>query len=528
MNRLNTDVLVIGSGIAGLQYAIRCSAFAKVLVVTKGSIGESNTMYAQGGIAAVFDKRDSVENHINDTLIAGDGLCNKASVRLIAESARQCILDLCESRVEFDKDVNGAFELHREGGHSFNRIVHTADATGKEVETSLVHLVRSNKNISVFENAFAVDFVTQNNTCIGATVICKTDNEVFDIRAKIVMLATGGCGQVYLQNTNPAIATGDGFAMAQRAGAAMANMEFVQFHPTTLYAPGKETFLISEAVRGFGVPLTNKEGQQFMDQYHPQKSLAPRDIVSRAIVSEMHKSGASCVYLDARSFNLEEVEEHFPNIYRTCVENGLDLRKDLIPVVPAAHYMCGGVVTDLCGRTSVVNLFACGEVSCTGVHGANRLASNSLLEGLAFAQQAAKVASETLASIQLNPSIFKSFPLNEFPEVTELEPVKNHLREIMWQHAGITRDNHGLEICLEELHAMDDVVRCNIRSSQFSVQRMELQNMIACGIMIVQSAILRLESRGCHYRTDFPEKNITNDNTVMQFPKTALWGLLHS
>ena len=402
MKQINTDILVIGSGIAGLHYAIRCSAFARVLVVTKGKIGESNTMFAQGGIAAVFDEHDSTENHMNDTLVAGDGLCNEAAVRLIAENARQSILELCSYKVHFDKTQNGEFDLHREGGHSYARVVHTADATGKEVEDSLIKVVRNNKNISVLENHFAIDLITEDNTCIGATVIDQANNEISDIRAKITMLATGGAGQLFLQNTNPPIATGDGFAMAYRAGAAISNMEFVQFHPTTLYAPGSETFLITEAIRGFGAELKTKDGRTFMENYHPLRSLAPRDIVSRSILAELKKSDEPCVYLDMREFKTEDIKKHFPNIYQKCVESGLDLQKDMIPVVPAAHYMCGGVVTDLNARTTVENLYACGEVSCTGVHGANRLASNSLLEGLVFSGQAEKCALETLPDIKLS------------------------------------------------------------------------------------------------------------------------------
>ncbi len=515
MNTMDTDILVIGSGIAGLHYAIRCSAFARVLIVTKGKIGESNTMYAQGGIAAVFDEKDSIENHIKDTLVAGDGLCDEAAVRLIAENARQCILNLCSYHVNFDKTLSGGFDLHREGGHSFARVVHNADATGKEVETAMVNMVRHSKNISVLENHFAIDLITENNTCAGASVVNQLNNECSLIRAKVVMLATGGAGQLFTQNTNPAIATGDGFAMAQRAGATIANIEFVQFHPTTLYAPGKECFLISEAVRGFGAQLKNKAGFAFMDDYHQLASLAPRDIVTRAILNETKKTNEPCVFLDLRGFDIKELKKHFPNICAKCAENGLDLSKDMIPVVPAAHYMCGGVLTDLQARTSVKNLYACGEVSCTGVHGANRLASNSLLEGLVFAEQAEKNTRENLDEIEPAENRFNNIQISSQPDNTSEESMKNYLQNLMWHHAGIIRRSVGLVQCIEELNAMHQKITFKISATGFTSKRMELQNMIECALMIVESALRREESRGCHYRTDFPQKSPTAASTFL-------------
>ncbi len=516
MNQQKIEVLVIGSGIAGLFYAIHCAEFAQVTIVTKGTIGESNTMYAQGGIAAVFDKTDSIENHVHDTLVAGDGLCNEKAVRLITQNAKHAILELDKLKVKFDKKETGTFDLHREGGHSHARVVHTTDATGKEVENALVNQVRSHNNITILENCFAVELCVTDNTCTGVIAIENKTNELLHIHAEAVMLASGGAGQVYKLNTNPSIATGDGFAMAERAGAAISNMEFVQFHPTTLYEPGNQVFLITEALRGFGAELKNKRGDTFMEKYHPLKSLAPRDIVTRAIVNEMKKSGEPCVYLDLREFNTQELQKHFPNIYDRCKQAGLNLTKDMIPVVPAAHYMCGGVVTDLKGKTSIKNLYACGEVSCTGVHGANRLASNSLLEGLVFAESAASDSKTLLQSaIPLaNPIVIMQ--LNKH-EDADLSSMKKYVQQLMWRYAGIVRQGTELNYCEEELKELHLKLTSRISLHGISVEVMEMLNLVETSLMIVQAALLREESRGCHYRTDFPEKK-------MMAPETEKYG----
>ncbi len=505
MNQRETEVLVIGSGIAGLFYAIHCAKFTRVTIVTKGTIGESNTMYAQGGIAAVFDKTDAIENHVHDTLIAGDGLCNESAVQLIAGNAKQAVLSLDKLNVRFDEKQKGVFDLHREGGHSHARVVHATDATGKEVENALVRQVRSSKNITILENCFAVDLCVIKNTCTGIIAIEDKATEPLRIHAKVVMLASGGAGQVYELNTNPAIATGDGFAMAQRAGAAIANMEFVQFHPTTFYEPGSQVFLITEALRGFGAELKNSTGETFMEKYHPLKSLAPRDVVTRAILSEMKKSGEPCVYLDARKFDTGELQKHFPNVYAHCKQAGLDLSKDMIPVVPAAHYMCGGVVTDLKGKTSIRNLYACGEVSCTGVHGANRLASNSLLEGLVFAT---KAADHTALLLQKHIPLTEPIPVVRLSktEDADIGSMKKYLRHVMWLYAGIIRKGTELNYCEAELKELHHKLTSKISSQGISVQRMEMLNLIETALMIVEGALNREESRGCHYRSDFPKK----------------------
>ncbi len=503
MKQQETEVLVIGSGIAGLFYALHCARFAKVTLITKGTVGESNTMYAQGGIAAVFDQADAVENHVRDTLVAGDGLCEEKAVQLIAQNAQQAILELDSLHVKFDKKESGTFDLHREGGHSHARVVHATDATGKEVETTLVSQVCSNANITILENCFAVDFCVTDNQCCGVIAIHDKEKEPLQIHAKVVMLASGGAGQVYQLNTNPAIATGDGFGMAYRAGAAMANMEFVQFHPTTLYEYGQQVFLITEALRGFGAELKNMQGETFMEKYHPMKSLAPRDIVSRAIVNELAKSGEPCVYLDIRNFDTHDIQTHFPNIYQRCVQAGLDLKKDMIPVVPAAHYMCGGVVTDLNGRSSIKNLYACGEVSCTGVHGANRLASNSLLEGLVFAETAAADTKTLLGQVPISSKSLNFLHLNE-EEDSELNRQKKHLQELMWKYAGIIRTGKELNDCLKELKQMQRELHSKISLMGISIAALELLNLVETSLLIVQGALQREESRGCHYRSDFP------------------------
>lgn len=510
------DILVLGSGIAGLFYAIKCASFARVMLVTKGSIGESNTMYAQGGISAVFDSHDSIADHIHDTLIAGDGLCHKDAVEMLVSNAKAQILELEKLHVHFDKTDKGAFDLHREGGHSCARVVHTADATGREVENSLIKIVRSHPNITIAEGHFAVDLIVEDEVCKGATILTG-EGKTVHLLSKITLLATGGAGQVFAHNSNPTVATGDGFAMAARAGAQMMNMEFVQFHPTTLYAPGQETFLISEAVRGFGAELKHADGETFLERYHPMRSLAPRDIVSRAIIAELSRTSAPCVYLDLRGFDQAAIQKHFPNIYQKCTDEGLDLTKDMIPVVPAAHYMCGGVETDLKGRSSVKNLYCCGECAGTGVHGANRLASNSLLEGLVFASEAALDAELTIHEIDAPAFAVTSEPLNA-PQIN-LQVTHDHkrrLQNIMWDLCGILRRQDELEQGEALLNQMHHDGQTQLSKHGISRELMEMQNMIETSLMIVRSAMLRKESRGCHYRVDYPKKDaIAKDSLLM-------------
>jgi L-aspartate oxidase len=518
MKRERYDVVVVGSGIAGLFYALKCAEFCKVLVVTKGSIGESNTMYAQGGIAAVINPADSIESHIADTLVAGDGLCDERVVRLIAENAGDVIQELLHLHVQFNLSEQGDFDLHREGGHSAARILHHDDATGREVENRLVTAVRTHSGITILENHFATDLIMRNGVCLGVKTLLPDLNKVKDYYATVTMLATGGAGQVYSYNTNPAIATGDGFAMAYRAGAVLMDMEFVQFHPTTLYsAKGGDTFLITEAIRGFGAELKNSAGESFMDKYHPMKSLAPRDIVTRAIINEMRQSGADCVYLDLRGFSETKVREHFPNIYNRCLAEGLDITKDMIPVTPAAHYMCGGIKTDTSGRTSIKNLYACGECTGTGVHGANRLASNSLLEGLVFAKEAAQ---NTLLEIKSQPPQIAVEPsLSSSPNVatsagSDYREMKGYVQNLMWNNAGIIRFRNGLQYCLSELSEVKGYIEQDVRQYGISKESMELVNMIDCSMMIADAALQREESRGCHFRSDYPKKQQTAQHTL--------------
>ncbi len=520
MKKISADIVVIGSGIAGLYYALKCAEFSNVLILTKGKIGESNTMFAQGGIAAAFGDNDSIESHRQDTLVTGDGLCNEATVNLVVSKAKQCILDLEKERVHFDKIKNGSFDLHKEGGHSHPRVVHTLDATGKEVENSLARSILSNKKITVLEDYFVVDLLITENCCKGALALNKETGEFVGIHSKIVMLATGGAGQVYYLNTNPAIATGDGYAVASRAGAELMNMEFVQFHPTVLYPPTNDTFLITEALRGFGAELKNSRGETFMEKYHPMKSLAPRDIVSRAIFNEMDKSKGNCVYLDLRGFDKNELTKHFPTILATLRDRGIDCTKQVVPVIPAAHYMCGGVAVNLNGETTVENLFACGEVACTGLHGANRLASNSLLEGLVFAEQAAIRTLQKLNTVQL---IEESLPysnhkLSKFVD-PELQNDKQFLQKLMWENAGVVRNSERLEECIDTLTEMQSNLNFKLQAEGINITSMELLNMIETSLMITSAALQREESRGCHYREDFPVKS---SNISLSFKKAPV------
>lgn len=452
------DFLVIGSGAAGLSYALQVSKFGSVAIITKKQKAESNTNYAQGGIAAVMDQYDSFEKHIADTLDAGAGLCKLEAVEVIVKEGPQAVKQLLEFGARFTKDET-QLHLGKEGGHSHNRIVHAADMTGKEIERVLLKAIEKQENIQIFEHHYALELITQhhlgkrvtrydNDTqCFGAYVLNTKTKEVDTFLAKATLLATGGAGQVYRHTTNPEIATGDGIAMAYRAKARVSNMEFIQFHPTSLFLPEANSFLISEAVRGHGGKLRNKKGEEFMKKYDTRLELAPRDIVARAIDDQLKKTGDDYVYLDVTHLPAEDVKEHFPNIYKTCLKFGIDITTDLIPVVPAAHYTCGGVVTDLDGRTSIHALFACGEVACTGVHGANRLASNSLLEAIVFANRAAKLAQSQVRNITLNYSIpdWDDSGTTDTKEWIEVSHNKRELQQIMSDYVGIVRSDLRLE-----------------------------------------------------------------------------------
>lgn len=511
---IDVDVLVLGTGIAGLSFALRASDFGRVAIVTKKSDTDSNTNYAQGGIAAVIDPDDTFESHIEDTHVAGAYICHEDAVDILVKEGPDRVRELIELGVRFTPNRKTRDPLHldlgREGGHSTRRIVHAADLTGREIERALVAQAKSNYDIRLFEHDHGIDLITEKVDdkiiCRGATVLDSETGDVMSIRARVTMLATGGLSRVYLHTTNPEIATGDGVAMAYRAGAVIANMEFIQFHPTTLYHPGARSFLISEAVRGEGGILRLKSGETFMEKYHPMKSLAPRDIVARAIDSELKKSGDECVYLDITHLDSNVVKEHFPNIYETCLTVGIDITRDHIPIVPAAHYSCGGVLTDVNGRTSITNLYACGEVACTGVHGANRLASNSLLEAVVFARRAAIDAEQHIGTIDFGQ-------ISEYPVEKHMKPVSSELieeyilklRTAMWKYVGIVRTNERLEKALgiiNEIAAYSNELYAN---GVLSPRLLEMRNMALTAELIILSAMSRKESRGLNYNLDYPQ-----------------------
>jgi len=524
------DFLVIGSGIAGLTFAIKAAEHGSVGLVTKKEIMEANTAYAQGGIAGVFDtEQDSFDKHVRDTLDAGAGLCDPEAVELVVRNGPRLIRELMEYGAEFTRK-NGELHLGREGGHSENRIVHAADMTGREIEQALVDNVKRHPDIEVFEHHFAIDLLTEHHlgrevsrdepdpiNCFGAYVLDQEKGEICRMLAKSTVLATGGAGQVYLYSTNPPVATGDGIAMAYRAKARIENLEFIQFHPTSLSVPEANSFLISEAVRGFGGILRNGDGESFMGQYDERKELAPRDIVARAIDDQLKKSGERNVFLDVTHLDGEEVKSAFPNIYTTCLYYGIDITKKPIPVVPAAHYTCGGVSTDLKGRTSIHRLFACGEVACTGVHGANRLASNSLLESLVFSDVAVREAIDLVGKVELRediPEWDESGTVNT-EEWILIEHNKQELQQIMWDYVGIVRSNLRLERAMRRIDLLYEEVEDFYHRTKVSVPLCELRNLISVAYLIVRSAMQRKESRGLHYTTDYPDTAGEEASTII-------------
>ncbi len=518
------DFLVIGSGIAGLSYAINASKYGSVILITKKNDTESNTNYAQGGIACVLNDNDTFDSHINDTLTAGKGLCNDEAVQILVKEGPARIKDLLDWGVNFSKSQKetNPYNLHlgKEGGHSESRIVHANDLTGREVEESLLKCVRENKAITIYEHHCAIDLITNyhisrktssNVCCYGAYVLDTISKVIFSIQSKITCLATGGAGKVYLHTTNPEIATGDGVAIAYRAGAQISNMEFIQFHPTTLFHEKANSFLISEALRGYGAILRDASGKEFMDKYHPMKSLAPRDIVARAIDNEMKISGEPCVFLDIRHAAAAKTRAHFPNIYAQCKTFGIDITEDLIPVVPAAHYICGGIKVDSQARTSIKNLYACGEVACTGVHGANRLASNSLLEALVYSKRASEDAAVKLQSAQHIPA--DKIPLWDDSDTIDNEEwilLSHNFKEIqsvMWDYVGIVRSNVRLGRALRRIQLLEKEIDNFYRRTKVTARLLELRNIVTTAKLIVTSAIQRKESRGLHYTTDYPDQN---------------------
>ncbi len=519
---ISSDFLIIGSGVAGLSYALKVAEHGKVIIVTKKEDVESNTNYAQGGIAAVLAKNDSLESHIEDTLNAGAGICDKKAVDILVNEGPVRVKELVDFGAEFTRNEAGSWHLGREGGHSFNRIIHSKDLTGREVERALLKRAHEHPNITFYEDHIAIDLITEHQTspglktsrarinCFGAYALDIPGDKIKIFPAKITMLSTGGMGKVYLHTTNPSIATGDGVAMTYRAGGKLANLEFMQFHPTTLYHPEGNSFLISEAVRGAGAKLITIANEEFMYKYDERGALAPRDIVARAIDRELKLSGENFVYLDISHVKSEKVMKHFPNIYKKCKELNINITKEPIPVVPAAHYMCGGIVSDLYGRTSIKNLFVCGEASCTGVHGANRLASNSLLEALVFAKRAADKSIEKQASID---NVNTNIPLwddtgtfnNE--EWVLIAHDRKEIQQLMSDYVGIVRSNFRLTRAMNRIKMLSREVEDYYRRTKVSEKLIELRNLATNAYLIVKCALTRKESRGLHYNTDYPEKD---------------------
>lgn len=541
--KVNTDILVIGSGIAGLWFALKASKYSKVLIITKKEKAESNTNYAQGGIASVISQDDSFELHIKDTLECGSGLCNAEAVKFIVENGPKLIHELIEAGVKFSKYKN-ELDLAREGGHSKNRIIHSKDLTGKAIEEALLDKAGKNKNIKILEHHTAVELITEHNikyannsdaksnkeiNCYGAYIYDELSNRVKTVISKATVLCTGGIGSVYMHTTNPAIATGDGIAMAYRAGAKIGNMEFIQFHPTSLYENkltkrNGQSFLISEAVRGAGGRLLNRLGEEFMYKYDKRGSLAPRDIVARAIDSEMKKFGDNYVYLDIRHLGINKIKKLFPTIYNKCKSIGINISKDLIPVVPAAHYICGGIVTDMRGKTSINNLYALGECAMTGVHGANRLASNSLLEALVYSESASQYLKNEINNITMIdrskvPDWDTSGTENN-DEWVLISHNKTEIKQIMHNYVGIVRSNLRLNRALSRIKFIKRETEQFYKKTKISRELLELRNIVLIAYLITRSALKRKESRGLHFSTDYPKsQDRYKKDTILQHKK---------
>ncbi len=519
---IHTDFLVLGTGIAGLSFAIKAAGLGTVAMVTKKDKTDSNTNMAQGGIAVVQDETDRFEYHINDTLTCGVGLCNEEVVRFVVTEGPERVRELVQWGVEFTRSTTDPerFDLGREGGHSMRRVLHAKDLTGREIERALHEKAALQKNIRIFENHIAIDLIMKSSAlgqkmehgdrCLGAYVLDIAKNEVHTFRAKFIILSTGGIGKVYLITTNPDIATADGIAMAYRAGAKIANMEFIQFHPTCLYHPDAKSFLISEAVRGEGAILKLKSGATFMEKYHPMKSLAPRDVVAKAIDTELKRSGDDYVLLDITHRERDFLRSRFPNIYEKCLEFGIDISRDPIPVVPAEHYLCGGVMVNASGETSIDGLFACGEVSCTGLHGANRLASNSLLEAVVFAHRSYLRVAELLPRFEEVPVPITPWDPKGATQSDESVVVSHNwdeIRRCMWNYVGIVRSDKRLERAQRRIDLINQEIDEYYRNFIVTSDLLELRNIAVAAKLIVASARMRKESRGLHFNLDYPEKN---------------------
>jgi len=527
---IKTDFLIIGSGIAGLTFAVKTARNfpdKTITILTKANTDETNTKYAQGGIAVVNDtEHDSFEKHIDDTLVAGDGLCNREIVDIVVKEGPERVNEIIEWGANFDKNNDGEYLRGKEGGHSIHRILHHKDVTGSEIERALVEETKNYPNISVHNHWFVVDIITQHHlgylvtkstpdiTCYGVYALNLLNNNIEKIIAGVTVMASGGVGQVYRTTTNPVIASGDGIAMAYRAKGRIENMEFIQFHPTALYEVGvSPAFLITEAVRGDGGILRNKDGVAFMPQYDSRADLAPRDVVARAIDSEMKRTGTEHVYLDCRHMDIGKFKSHFPNIYAKCSDIGIDVFEQMIPIAPAAHYCCGGIKVDAFGHSSIINLYACGECASTGLHGANRLASNSLLEALVFAHRCAEDIRERFREKGEKLAVVENLPdwnaqgTREPKEMILITQSLKELQSVMSDYVGIVRNNTRLQRAMRRLDLLHEETEELYKTSVLSPQLCELRNLITIGYLIVKSAEFRKESRGLHYNTDYPEKS---------------------
>lgn len=541
MKTQSSDILIIGSGLAALAFALKMSAHKKITILTKARLADTNSAMAQGGVASVMSSEDSFESHINDTLVAGDGLCNIEAVRNIIEQAPDRILDLYNWGVRFDlkpllnsdsaaNNLQSAVDLHREGGHSFRRILHFEDQTGAEIIRALTLKIKSDPNIEIFENHFAIDLIVNkqiepyhmgSTKCVGAYVLDQDSNQVKAFTAPITVLATGGAGKVYQYTSNWSGATGDGIAMAYRAGARVANLEFMQFHPTCLFHKDSRNFLITEALRGEGAELINSKGEAFMRKHHTLGSLAPRDITARSIDAEIKKSGSECVFLDIRKHSREFLESHFPAIFHKCLSLGIDMSQQPIPVVPAAHYLCGGILTDVSGQTDIEQLFAIGETACTGLHGANRLASNSLLECLAMAHNASQIIQSHWSKFEAakqEPKAWVSPDLKNEDEMVVITHMWEEVRRLMWNYVGIVRSTKRLERAQHRLKNILAEVKEYYSNMKIHSDIIELRNIALVAELTVECALRRKESRGIHYSLDFPQTLVENPKTTILLP----------
>lgn len=529
------DFLVIGSGISGLYFALKAAEFGKVIVISKENLLSGSTRYAQGGVAVSIGTGDSPEKHKKDTIIAGAGLCDEKSVEILVNDGVDRIRDLLDMGISFTQDEHGNLDLGMEGGHTEKRIVHFKDQTGKNIQNFLLEKTRNNKNITMLENLMAIDFITEHHivtqkekkieNCYGVYALNTKSNEIYPILANFTLIASGGAGRVYPFTTNPPECTGDGVAMAYRAGCDIRNLEFIQFHPTVLYSDSDPAFLISEAVRGEGAKLMNIHGEYFMKKYHPSEELAPRDVVARSIDSELKKHGDKFVYLDCRPIGAEKMKERFPYIYETLKSRyNLDSSKDLIPVAPAAHYLCGGILTDYDGRTNINYLYAAGETASTGVHGANRLASNSLLESLVFSYRAFQDIQKRYGAKRNAQESFNKIPPWDSTGTVHVQEwgIINHLRreiqDIMWDYIGIVRSKPRLERALKIMNIIHEDINDYYQRARLSREILELRNIILCAQLIIRSSLARDESRGLHFLVESPDHRETSRKDTILKP----------